>query len=48
LSFGGKGITIDIEKRGIAKYILFADLYFPEGIIDTIVPDLKIKKREDF
>ncbi len=37
---GGKGITIDIEKRGIGKYILFADLYFPEGIIDTIVPIL--------
>jgi PAT family beta-lactamase induction signal transducer AmpG len=40
LSPGGKGITIDIEKRKIVKYILFADLYFPEGIIDTIVPIL--------
>jgi len=40
LILGGKGITIDIEKRGIGKYILFADLYFPEGIIDTIVPIL--------
>ncbi len=40
MSLGGKGITIDIEKRSILKYALFADLYFPEGIIGIIVPVL--------
>ncbi len=40
MSNGGKGITIDIKKRNILKYILFADLYYPQGIINVLIPVL--------
>lgn len=33
-------ISIDIEKRNILKYLLFADLYFPEGVSNILVPIL--------
>jgi len=37
---GGKKISFDLEKRGYLKYLLFANLYFPEGISNILVPVL--------
>ena len=37
---GGKDILFNIEKRVYLKYLLFADLYFPEGVSNILVPVL--------
>jgi len=35
---GGRQILIDLGKRRFVKYLLFADLYFPQGFSNMAVP----------